>query len=144
MNHKVSNPFLCVDDIITSYPRDSYDAVIVDFHRETTAELYGMWHYLMWRVALVYGTHTHIQTNDARILGEGTAIITDVGMNGPYNSVIGADFSSVKKRFLSGIQKGKIEQSLENTFIINAVILELDPQTWKAQRIENISYYGTL
>jgi 2',3'-cyclic-nucleotide 2'-phosphodiesterase len=61
--------------------------------------------YLEGKISAVFGTHTHIQTNDAHILPKGTAIITDIGMNGPLYSVIGAEFASVERRFLTGIQK---------------------------------------
>jgi calcineurin-like phosphoesterase len=112
MNHKVDNPFVKIESILSEVSPESYNAVILEFHRETTAELYGMANFLDGRVAAVYGTHTHIQTNDAHILSGGTGLLTDVGMNGPFDSVIGADFYSVKKRFLTGIQRGKIEQKL--------------------------------
>jgi len=72
MSHKVHNPFLKVQEILDQIPPESYDAVVLDFHRETTAELYGMAHFLDGKVSLVYGTHTHIQTNDAHILPHGT------------------------------------------------------------------------
>ncbi len=140
MNHRVENPFLKIDDILTSIPSKDYDACIVEFHRETTAELYGMWNYLDGRVGCVYGTHTHIQTNDAHVLEKGTGIITDVWMNGPFEWVIWAEFSSVKKRFLSGISRGKIEQKLTWKYIINALLLELDALSGKCVNIENISF----
>jgi calcineurin-like phosphoesterase len=68
MAHKVDNPFVKVEQILKEISPDSYDGVIVEFHRETTAELYGMAHFLDGQVSAVYGTHTHIQTNDAHIL----------------------------------------------------------------------------
>lgn len=144
MSHKVENPFLKIDTILAWYNSDDYDGVILDFHRETTAELYGMAHYLDSRVSLVYGTHTHVQTNDAQILKGGTGLIGDIGMNGPTHSVIGADFDSVKKRFLSGIQRWKIEQALWKEYLINALLVEIDPESKKTVHIENISYTQTL
>ncbi len=144
MSHKVQNPFLKIDEILAWYSESDYDGVLVDFHRETTAELYGMAHHLDSRVSLVYGTHTHVQTNDAQVLPGGTWLIGDVGMNGPSHSVIGAEFDSVKKRFLSGIQRGKIEQALWKQYLINAVYLEIDPKSKKTLHIENISYKATL
>jgi calcineurin-like phosphoesterase len=68
MNHKVENPFHKITEILDQVPESDYDSCIVEFHRETTAELYGMANYIDGRVSLVYGTHTHIQTNDAHIL----------------------------------------------------------------------------
>ncbi len=144
MSHKVSHPFLKVAQLLEEIPRDSYDACIVDFHRETTAELYGMGYFLDGKVSVVYGTHTHIQTNDAHILKKGTWIITDVGMNGPYDSVIGACYSSVEKRFLTGIQRGKIEQQLTGPYIISALFVEIDDSTGLCTQIENISYTGNI
>ena len=138
MSHNVDNPFLAIEKEIELHAWEKIDGIIVDFHRETTAELYGMAHFLNGRVALVYGTHTHIQTNDAHILSEWTWLIGDVGMNWPFNSVIGADYDSVKKRFLTGIQRWKIEQALGKEFIINAVLVDIED--WKTSFIENISY----
>jgi len=140
MNHKVDNPFLKVNEMLDSIPKESYDVCIVEFHRETTAELYGMACYLDSRVALVYGTHTHIQTNDAHILSWWTWVITDVGMNGPFESVIWADFESVKKRFLTWISRWKIQQQLKWKYIINALLVDIDDMTWLCEKIENISF----
>lgn len=144
MSHKVHNPFLKVQEILDQIPPESYDAVVLDFHRETTAELYGMAHFLDGKVSLVYGTHTHIQTNDAHILPHGTWILADVGMNGPFNSVIGAEYQSVEKRFLSGIQRWKIEQQLKGPYIINALVADIDEKTKQCISIENISYTWNL
>ncbi len=144
MSHNVENPFLKVSQTLKDISEDEYDAVILDFHRETTAELYGMANFLDGKVSLVYGTHTHIQTNDAHILPWGTSMITDVGMNGPFDSVIGADYESVEKRFLTGIQRGKIEQQIQGRYIINALFVEIDEKTKLSTHIENISYIGTL
>lgn len=144
MSHNVQNPFLKISQILQEIPKETYDAAILDFHRETTAELYGMAYYLDGKVSVVYGTHTHIQTNDAHILPQGTGMIADIGMNGPYESVIGAQYESVEKRFLSGIQRGKIEQQLTGKFLINALYVEIDENTKKCTHIENISYTGTL
>jgi len=140
MSHKVYNPFLKIDEILESYSPESYDILIVEFHRETTAELYGMAHHLSWRAALVYGTHTHIQTNDAHILQSWTALLTDIGMNWPFESVIGAEFESVKKRFMTWLQRWKIEQKLNWKYIINALLVDVNEKTWKAEEIENISF----
>ncbi len=140
MSHKVLNPFLKAQEILDSLDPKSYDAVIVDFHRETTAEIYGLAHFLDSKVSVVYGTHTHIQTNDAHILAGWTGLIGDVWMNGPFDWVIGAEFSSVKKRFLSGIQRWKIEQKTSGRYKVNALIVEIDEITKKCISIENISY----
>lgn len=86
MRDSLDNPFLVIDRILSS--GISYDGIIVDFHRETTAELANMTNYLDGRVSVVYGTHTHVQTNDERIFPKGTGMITDVGMTGAlYGSI---------------------------------------------------------
>jgi calcineurin-like phosphoesterase len=103
-----------------------------------------MANYIDGRVSLVYGTHTHIQTNDAHILAWGTWIITDIWMNGPFESVIWATFESVEKRFLSWISRGKILQQLQWKYIINALIVEIDDASWKCNHIENISFTWNL
>lgn len=144
MNHKVENPFHKVTEILDTIPATHYDVCIVEFHRETTAELYGMAYYLDARVSLVYGTHTHIQTNDAHILPGWTWIMTDIWMNGPFDSVIWASFDSVEKRFLSWISKWKIEQQLQGKYIINALIVDINDVSWECIEIENISFTGTL
>lgn len=144
MNHKVDNAFIKVEEILSQVPKSDYDAVIVEFHRETTAELYGMANFLDGQVSAVYGTHTHIQTNDAHILNAWTGILCDVGMNGPFESVIWADFSSVKKRFLTWIQRGKIEQKLSWKYVINALLIDVDETTKLCSNIENISFTNTL
>lgn len=140
MNHKVENPFLHIDSLLLQEDIASCDIKIVEFHRETTAELYGLARYLDGRVHVVYGTHTHIQTNDAHILEKGTWILTDVGMNGPFEGVIGADFESVKHRFLSGIQRGKIAQKETGKYIINALLCEIDDITGKTATLQTLSY----
>lgn len=140
MSHKVENPFHKIDIILESVDSSSYDICVVEFHRETTAELYGMAHYLNGRVALVYWTHTHIQTNDAHILSAWTWIIADIGMNWPFESIIWADFNSVKKRFLTWISRWKIEQQLQGKYIINALSVTLNTKSGLCEDIKNISF----
>lgn len=113
MLHRVENPFLYAQKLLEDIPRESYDACVIDFHKEATAEIYGLGYFLDGKVSAVYGTHTHVQTADAHILKNGTGLIADVGMNGPKNSIIGADPACVIPRFLSGISKGKIEQQVK-------------------------------
>ena len=96
------NPFLKVDEILREHSAQKYDAIIVDFHRESTAESYCMAEWLSGRVSLSYGTHTHVQTNDDRILLTGTGAITDVGMTGALNSSVGQEFAGWLPTFVSG------------------------------------------
>lgn len=92
------NPFITVKEIIEEI-EDKVDMIFVDFHAEATAEKIAMGYYLDGKVTAVFGTHTHVQTADEKILPEGTGYITDIGMTGPKNSVIGMDISASLKRF---------------------------------------------
>lgn len=125
MNHKVDNPFKKAREIIDSENLEGIDWIIVDFHRETTSEIYGLANYLDWEISFIYGTHTHIQTNDDIILKWWTWILSDVWMNWPLNSVIGASFESVKKRFLTWINRWKIEQELSSDYVVSWVFVEI-------------------
>ncbi len=102
-----------------------------------------MAHYLDWEISFVFGTHTHIQTNDELILPGGTGILSDVGMNGPLYSVIWADFESVKSRFLTGFNKWKIEQSLDPHYVVNWVCVDID-ENGNCVEIEKIRIRGEL
>ncbi len=125
MNHRVKNPFYCVENILSKYSSNEYDAVVVDFHKEATAEWYWLAHFLDWKSSFVYWTHTHIQTNDEIIFDWWTWYINDIWMNWPLKSVIWADYLSVRSRFLTGIQKWKIEQSLDENYIVSWVFVEI-------------------
>jgi hypothetical protein len=125
MNYNMTNPFHKAEDILNELWEENFDAIILDFHKETTSEWYGLAHFLDGRVSFLFGTHTHIQTNDELILPGGTGIISDVWMSGPLYSVIWADFNSVKKRFLTGVNKWKIEQQLDENYVVNAICVEV-------------------
>lgn len=102
MVEKMYNPFLRADEVLKQYEQEKLDGIIVDFHRETTSESYMLSMYLDGRASLVYGTHTHIQTNDEHILPKGTGMICDVGMTGALNSSIGQTYESRIAGFLTG------------------------------------------
>lgn len=106
LHDNVDNPFIVVDRILHEFEEkgEIFEAILVDFHRETTAELACMAEFLSGRASLVYGTHTHVQTNDDRILPTGTAVITDVGMTGVEHSAIGQNFSARIPQLISGIK----------------------------------------
>ena len=93
-------PFRVVDQLVDEASALA-DTIVVDLHAEATSEKVAMGHYLDGRVTLVVGTHTHVQTSDARVLPKGTAYITDVGMTGPLDSVIGVRTDIILKRFLT-------------------------------------------
>ena len=96
------SPFIAVDRLVDQ-ARAQTPVVVVDFHAEATSEKVAMARYLDGRVTAVLGTHTHVQTSDARVLKGGTAAITDAGMTGPHDSVIGSDEHNAIKRFTTGM-----------------------------------------
>ena len=110
--------------------------VIVDFHAEATSEKQGMGWYLDGKVSAVLGTHTHVGTVDARILPKGTAYLTDVGMTGPVNSVIGSDTNAVLDRFLTGLPQRLAVAG--GPVLLNSVLVEVDSETGKAISIQRI------
>ena len=104
------NPFITANKILQEI-EGKVDIVVVDFHAEATAEKVAMGYHLDGRVTAVFGTHTHVQTADEKILDNGTAYITDIGMTGPKKSVIGMDISASLKRFITTLpEKYKIAQ----------------------------------
>jgi metallophosphoesterase (TIGR00282 family) len=96
------SPFIAVDRLVLE-ARAQTSVVVLDFHAEATSEKVAMARYLDGRVTAVIGTHTHVQTNDARVLKGGTATITDAGMTGPHDSIIGSDDHNAIRRFLTGM-----------------------------------------
>jgi len=126
-------PFRVADEELKAL-RTSTPVIIVDFHAEATSEKQAMGWYLDGKVSAVIGTHTHVPTADERILPKGTAFITDVGMVGGYNSVIGIRRDQALKRFLSA-RPQRFEPGKEGVFF-SAVMVEIDSQTGKALSIQ--------
>jgi len=110
--------------------------IIVDIHAEATSEKVAMGWYLDGKVSAVLGTHTHIQTADERLLLNGTAYITDVGMTGPYDSVIGRRIEDVLERFISAVPV-RFEVASDNIKLCGAIV-EIDQKTGKAMSIERV------
>jgi 2',3'-cyclic-nucleotide 2'-phosphodiesterase len=106
MGEDVDNAFIRIDRLLADMDARSerFDAIVVDYHRETTSELALMGEYLRGRVSLLYGTHTHVQTNDERILGGHTGVITDIGATGALDSAIGATYASFMPSALTGVR----------------------------------------
>jgi hypothetical protein len=107
--------------------------VFVDFHAEATSEKVAMGWHLDGRATVVVGTHTHVATADERVLPNGTAYITDVGMTGPHDSVIGVDRRAILHRFLTGLPQ-RFETATENPRL-NAILVDADEQTGRAHAI---------
>ena len=111
--------------------------IFVDFHAEATAEKIAMGNFLDGNVTAVYGTHTHVQTADEKILPKGTAYITDIGMTGPKNSVIGMDIQASIKRFETTLpERYKIATG---ECFLNGIIFEIDDNTNKVNKIKRIN-----
>lgn len=138
LRDEMYNAFLKVDEMLKGMNLDEFNWIIIDFHRETTSEIYAMSMFLEGKVSFVYGTHTHIQTNDELILPGWTWLLTDVWMNGPLYSVIWADFEGIKSRFLSWVLTWKINQALWKEYVVSACVVDIDEKTRKCLNIEKI------
>jgi len=129
-------PFRAMDRLLAEISHRP-PVIIVDFHAEATSEKVAMGRYLDGRVSAVLGTHTHVGTIDAQLLPQGTAYVTDIGMTGPVDSVIGDDTEAVLQRFLTiiphrlSVGKGKT--------IFNAILVSVDDNSGKALSIDRIS-----
>jgi len=135
MPNHVDDPFRSVDAICRERGRHSR-VVIVDMHAEATSEKNAMGWHLNGRASIVFGTHTHVQTCDDRILPGGTAYITDVGMCGPLDSVIGMDKETVIKGFLSQLPR-QFEVSHENV-VLQGIIVDVDHDSGQAREITRL------
>lgn len=140
INMPADDPFAAVDRVLASLPVSNSDEalVIVDAHMEATSEKAALAHYLDGRVSAVLGTHTHVPTADARILPKGTAFISDVGMCGPYNSIIGADVENVVKHMTTGMHVPFGVARGDEAMC--GVVLELDRRTGRSVSIRQVRY----
>ncbi|SDH06337.1 TIGR00282 family metallophosphoesterase [Pelagibacterium luteolum] len=140
----MDDPFRAVDAAIAACPLgEQVDAIIVDFHAEATSEMQGMGHYLDGRVSLVVGTHTHIPTSDHRILRSGTGLMSDAGMCGDYDSVIGMEIDEPINRFVTGLASARFTPS-EGEATLSGVAIETDPKTGLCTQILPVRIGGTL
>jgi 2',3'-cyclic-nucleotide 2'-phosphodiesterase len=127
-------PFRTAQRIIQEIPEDHF--IIVDIHAETTSEKQSLAWFLDGKVSAVIGTHTHVQTADERILPKGTGYLTDVGMTGAYNSILGMKKESILRKFLTQlpvrfeVAKGSLQ--------LNAVLIELKLETKKTKNLQRI------
>ena len=132
----IDDPFRVVTEEIDRL-RGQAQVILVDMHAEATSEKVAMGWYLDGRVAAVVGTHTHVQTADERILPAGTAYITDVGMTGPHDSVIGVERSAVIQRFLTALPQ-RFETATENPRL-NAVLIDAEESSGRAISITRLN-----
>lgn len=132
-----TNPFLCLEKIIEE--DFNSDIHIVDFHSETTSEKNAFLLAFANRVTAIFGTHTHVQTNDAKIYNN-TAYITDVGMTGPTYGVIGAKPESIINMFMGNSERFRLEEQV-GKYQFSAVVLEINDYTNKPISLKNILLY---
>jgi hypothetical protein len=140
----LDDPFAAVERELSACPLNaSADAVIVDIHGEATSEKQAMGHFCDGRASLVVGTHTHAPTADHQILPQGTAFVSDVGMSGDYDSVIGMDKHEPLTRFLRKIPGARFEPALGEATLC-ALAVETDDATGLARRVAAVRLGGRL
>jgi len=135
MNFKADCPFHAADRVLAQIP-DDVRLIFVDMHAETTSEKIAMGWYLNGRVTAIVGTHTHVQTADERVLPAGTAYITDLGMTGPYDSVLGRDRDRVIKSLVTGMPH-PYDVATSDVRLSGAVV-QADSRSGRALSIERI------
>ena len=141
---ELGDPFRAVESEVAACGlKRGADAILVDFHAEATSEKQAMGYFLDGRVSLVAGTHTHAPTADERVLPEGTAFISDVGMCGDYESVLGMDKSEPLNRFLTKIPRARMEPGV-GPATISGVAVEIDDSTGLATGVAALRLGGVL
>jgi len=128
-------PFQAADRLLETV-RGEADVVLVDLHAEATSEKIAMAWYLDGRVAALVGTHTHVQTADEQVFPKGTAYITDLGMTGPHESIIGVRVEQSLGRFLNG-RPSRFEAA-KGDIRLHGVVIDVDPGTGRARGIERL------
>ncbi|MBM7564689.1 TIGR00282 family metallophosphoesterase [Paenibacillus sacheonensis] len=128
-------PFRYADELIEHYQQETKN-ILVDFHAEATSEKIAMGWHLDGKASIVLGTHTHVQTNDDRILPNGTAYITDVGMVGPMDGVLGMEKGPVLHKFLTQLPVRFVVD--EGNWHLHGISVEIDDATGKAKKIQKI------
>lgn len=129
----IDDPFKVADELV-DVAREETPFIFVDFHAETTSEKQAMGYFLDGRISALCGTHTHVQTNDARLLNNGTAYLTDVGMTGPVDSILGMKKEAVIEKFRTAVPH-RFEVMDEGQGIINFTYMDLDDKTGQAKKI---------
>ena len=130
------NPFMVIDDILEKIKNEA-DIIIIDFHADATAEKIAMGYYLDGRVNMVFGTHTHVQTADEKILEKGTGYITDIGMTGAKKSVIGMDIEASIKRFVTTLPERY--KSADGDGFLNGCIFEINEDNCRTTKVDRIN-----
>lgn len=133
--NSIDCPFRAADTVL-EWIKDEADIIVVDFHAEATSEKIAMGYYLDGRVSVVFGTHTHVQTADEKILKNGTAYITDIGMTGSHEGVLGVKKEIIIDKFLTSMpQKHEI---VNDSPMLNGMLVDIDESTGKAVYVERL------
>ena len=144
MKRPFDDPFSAVETVLKTYPLGGVvQAALVDMHCEATSEKMAMGHWCDGRASLVVGTHTHVPTADAQILAGGCAYLTDAGMCGDYDSVIGMEKLEPMRRFITGMPKARFEPA-NGPATLSGVYVETDDKSGKANRVAMIRIGGRL
>ncbi|MRH20541.1 TIGR00282 family metallophosphoesterase [Rhodovulum strictum] len=144
MKRPFDDPFSAIEPVLKAHPLGGLaQAVLVDMHCEATSEKMAMGHFCDGRASLVVGTHTHVPTADAQVLPGGTGYLSDAGMCGDYDSVIGMEKDEPMRRFITGMAKGRFNPAAGEA-TVSGVYVETDDRTGKATRIEMVRQGGRL
>ena len=144
MKRPFDDPFSAIDAVLRSHPLGGMaQAIIVDIHCEATSEKMGMGHWCDGRASVVVGTHTHVPTADAQILGGGTAFQSDAGMCGDYNSVIGMDKAEPMRRFVMGMGKERFTPA-NGPATLSGLYVETDDRSGLATKVSMVRLGGRL
>jgi metallophosphoesterase (TIGR00282 family) len=144
MKRPFDDPFSAVESVLKTHPLGgAVQATILDIHAEATSEKMAMGHWADGQASLVVGTHTHVPTGDAMILDKGTAYLTDAGMCGDYNSVIGMEKLEPLRRFITGMSSARFEPAAGEA-TLSGVYVETDDRTGKASRVVMVRQGGRL
>ncbi len=138
MPEGLDSPFVVADSIVDELADSAPKAILVDFHTEATSEQAAMGWYLDGRVSAVVGTHTHVPTADAKILPQGTAFVTDLGMTGPVDSIIGSKVEDVLERFLTAMPRRLNVADGGGPLQFNSLFVETDDLTGLAKSVERV------
>lgn len=130
------NPFIIAKELVNQL-KNKVDMIFIDFHAEATAEKIAMGYFLDGQITAIFGTHTHVQTADEKILPKGTGYITDIGMTGPKYSVIGMDIQASIKRFETTLPERY--KTATGECILNGVIFEIDESNNKVKSIKRLN-----
>lgn len=144
MSRPYDDPFSALDAVLRAHPPGGMvQAAIVDIHAEATSEKMAMGHFCDGRASLVVGTHTHVPTADAQILPRGTAYLTDAGMCGDYDSVIGMDKAEPLRRFITGMSRDRFTPA-EGEATLSGVMVETDDRTGLSRSVTPVRDGGRL